>query len=422
MMEQYIPQQDRAFQAPRFVDGPPRTPEPVINKEVVKKEIVQYEGDFDRQKARELLQLQDSGFEDYLSAEQGFNEFITLQLLTMLGERFNRGKSEFMYREVNGKLVGDYSNEPLEDVFERGRAYREIHGNPSERAREQAEVDGFRRTQQMMLDAKAGTKVISVSPPNGETYQHNFFDIFEKKESGEVEAVRYSSALSVEETMEKLFEISTENSFPIEFPEDWSDVGLLSHPILLDTSLSVDQIYRKLHRDHEIMSDDEFDEVTRSVKAIITSYTAVLLSEPENINKHNLHLNAILNAADLAKERIREKKNAVVILYDDYDIDVLGHAPVRAVNAGCGYSGGFNVMAGESALRPFGVAGFARAEDDPSLCKCGGQSPHFHCPGEKTVKPKSNEEGHKKKEPCNFVITVGKNITSCPDCGEGKRC
>jgi hypothetical protein len=362
MMEQYISQQDRAFQAPRFIDSAPSIPEPSLRKEVVKKEIVQYEGDFDRQKAQDLLRLKEQGFEDYASAEQGFNEFITLQLLTMLGERFNRGKSEFMYREVNGKLVGDYSNEPLEDVFERGRAYREIHGNPSERAREQAEVDGFRKTQEIMLHAKEGTKVISVSPPNGETYTHNFFDIFEKKESGEVEAVRYSSALSVEETMEKLFDISVESSFPVEFPDDWSDVGLLANPIVLDTSLSVDQIYRKLHRDHDIMSDEEFDEVTRSVKAIITSYTAVLLSEPENINKHNLHLNAILNAADLAKERIREKKNAVVILYDDYDIDVLGHAPVRAVNAGCGYSGGFNVMAGETALRPFGVAGFARGK------------------------------------------------------------
>lgn len=374
MSELFI-QQDRAFQAPQFMDGPPPAPEPPAGKEIKGRPVVQYEGEFDRNKARNLLRLREWDYEGYQKEEQDFSEFITLQLLTMLGERFNRGKSEFTYRPIDGKLVGEHSDEPLEDVYERGRAYREIHGNPQDRAREQAEVDGFRKIQSVMLDDETpvGAMMISISPPGGEgsTYKHNFFDLARKKDDGEVEMVRYSSALSVEETMERLFELSTEASFPIEFPEDWSDAGLLANPILLDTKLSMDQIYRKLHRDHDVMSDEEFDDVTRAVRSIITSYIACLIKEPENVYKHNVHLNAILNAADLARVRRKERETDKVYLYGDDDIEVLGRAPVRAVNAGCGYSGGFNVAAGESANGPYGVGAFASFGTEKKLnCIC----------------------------------------------------
>lgn len=79
----------------------------------------------------------------------------------------------------------------------------------------------------------------------------------------------------------------------------------------------------------------------------------------------------------------------------------------------------------------------AKAEDDPNLCRCNNQSPHFHCPGKRKIKRKIQKrveykENKEKKnsepkyeeseEPCLTVITVGKNITSCPTCGEGKKC
>lgn len=59
--------------------------------------------------------------------------------------------------------------------------------------------------------------------------------------------------------------------------------------------------------------------------------------------------------------------------------------------------------------------GRKRAEDDPTLCRCKGQFPHFHCPGEKKMK-----DG--KKEKCKKAIIVGRGIVKCPDCGEGKKC
>lgn len=50
------------------------------------------------------------------------------------------------------------------------------------------------------------------------------------------------------------------------------------------------------------------------------------------------------------------------------------------------------------------------AKDDPDLCRCGGKEPHFHCPGSKDGKA------------CNHVIIVGKGISKCPSCGQGKTC
>lgn len=51
--------------------------------------------------------------------------------------------------------------------------------------------------------------------------------------------------------------------------------------------------------------------------------------------------------------------------------------------------------------------------NDPNLCRCSAASePHFHCPGTK----KSSSES------CNHAIIVGKGISQCPNCGQGKTC
>lgn len=50
--------------------------------------------------------------------------------------------------------------------------------------------------------------------------------------------------------------------------------------------------------------------------------------------------------------------------------------------------------------------------EDENLCRCmAAKGPHFHCPGQ-------NESGRA----CKHAIIVGKGITKCPSCGEGKRC
>ncbi len=90
----------------------------------------------------------------------------------------------------------------------------------------------------------------------------------------------------------------------------------------------------------------------------------------------------------------------------------------RVGGGSCGDGVGFG-SAEESVFgyTPDGLAGnFGRQEqkadfrEDKNLCRCKGQDPHFHCPGEK--------EGKK----CSHAIVVGKGIVKCPNCGKGKVC
>lgn len=408
---------------------------PAKESKLLRRKAVQYEPEFDRQKARELLNKK--GSEEYESAEKAFEGFINLQLLTALGERFNRGISEFSYLIKDGKIVGEHSDEPFEDVLERGRAYRQLNGNPIDHARERAEVAGFRTMQAIMTDEATpiGTTVISVSPPGqeGSTYKHNFYDVFRKETGGIIKATRFSSALTPEETLDGLGIIDPRTKFP----RDWDDVSLLSHPMRLDTKLTVEQIHNVLHKDHEVVSEDAFQQVTEETLPLRTAYIATLKEHPDDVNWQHTILNATWNLADSVVtafdngtySRSRQSSHDY---YSEDTIMKLGSLPVRQVMAACGDSGGF--MTGETALGPYSVASFARPEDDPNLCharECVGAKPHFHCGGDKleVVKDKdgnvvTNEYGKEKKMyvSCDYKVIVGAGTKRCPECGKGAVC
>lgn len=441
-VEQYIyNQQDSRFLKPqhRLVKHPVELPDlqtPVSveiykakkEQKTPKRNVVQYELDFDRQKARELYEIKRHQPEKYEEEKKAFEGFIVMQLLTALGERFNRGISEFSYRVKDGKLVGEHSDEPFEDVLVRGRDYRKMHGSPVDHPREAAEVVGFQNMQAVMADEEtpAGTTMISISPPgkSGSIYKHNFYDGYQKQNDGTVRAIRFSSALSPEETLSRLHMLSSQQ----DMPQEVTDAVLLSHPIRIDNSMTLEEVHQYLHEDHEVMSEEDFAIIQEFSTSIRTAYISTLQEDPDSVELPLL-LNAQWNVADDIKEALdngtfaerysRNKQSA----YTKNEIRYFGLAPVRAVDTGCGLSGGVSI--GESALGTFGVGAFGkrRPEDDPNLCRCGGAKPHFHCPGSKTIEEKQ-KDGTKKKKiiDCKHAIIVGSGTTKCPECGEMKKC
>lgn len=399
------------------------------------RKVVQYELSFDQQKARELQRIKFTNPESYEEEKANFEEYLNMQLLTALGERYNRGISEFSYKSKDGKLVGMHSDEPFEDVLIRGRDYRLEYGNVLDHPRETAEVVGFQKMQELILDENTpvGSIVISVSPPGreGSIYKHNFYDMFQKQSDNSVRAVRFSSSLSATETLERLSEVVLNS----EIPEEITDVALLSSPILLGNEMEMEEIHKLLHKNHDVMSEEDFNEIKRRNSELRTSLISSLINNPDDSRSHAIRFNALLNGSDDIADLLKKKKIGTIFegktttYFSDKDIMSLGMRAVRGVDTGCGFSGGMAVGGLSSgfsgAFGYFGVEqfGFTRPEDDPALCKCGGDLPHFHCPGTKTVKEKDKDGNEtKKKKACSYKIIVGRGTTSCPDCGESKKC
>lgn len=376
------------------------------------RKVVQYELDFDREQARDLLASR--GQEGYESRLENFKSFTEMQLVTALGERFNKGLSRYSYINREGVLFGEHSEEPFLDVLERGRSYREIHGNPIDHAREKAEVEGFNKIQDVLGDEEtpAGTILLSISPPGekGSIYTHNFYDGFRKKENGDVEVVRFSNALSAAETVEKLRELSPD----ISVPDELNDVNLLSNPILLQPDvtqqMTLDSIHAHLHMDHAVMSEEDFAVVRNMCAFLIVSYVNALLDNPDDFDTHARMYNALLNKADEVADALQREPESISFMQSSSEmteeqIYYLGNQEVRAVDTGCGFSGGADMStpSGESALGQYSVAMFGMED------RYGGLT--FKCPH------------------CNYENTrpYGKLIEKCGDgqvggCKKSVRC
>jgi len=320
------------------------------------------------------------------------DRYTNRQVETLLGERLNVILSKNRYAIKNNIIYGENMSEPFIDVMTRGRDYRKRIGgeNRIDSKREQAEIDGFTMMQDILCnpDTPTDTMIISVSPPgkNGSLYKHNFYDIFAlKKEKGErfIEARRYSSALSNEEYREKL-----ELFYPKIYGKDVSstDDYFLSHPVVISNSLlkSPDDVHAHLHKNHEYMEEEDFEQVTRVCLPFIKSYIRALSEDPTDVDNHSLILDAILNKADREADYLRRHKGSsydiFVRTYDSVflqkEIEFLGNQPVRQVATGCGTSSGFSKN--NSGARsnsgvfsgPFSIAEFGTDQEWFSCPKC----------------------------------------------------
>lgn len=342
----------------------------------------------------ERLQLRAIAYEPAFDQRIGLKaSYISRQLDTFLGERLNVLLSKNKY-EIKGNLMyGEDMDEPFIEVIKRGVDYRKkVEGeNRVDKEREEAEVDGFAKIQEILSNpnTQIGTMMLSISPPGekGSLYQHNFYDIFTLKEDPPagggkrfVEARRYSSALSLDEYKDKLK--------PLSFMENiLNDADFLSNPIKIDPSTSLrvffenaDQIHSYLHKDHDFMEVEDFEKILLSLEGLKQEY--ILRRNPRI-------LDAMMNKADIKAGFYDYLIGPSVELRIDQEVDFYGKQPVRAVAAGCGSSSSVS----QDKFSPFSVSDFTMTD------KYGDRT--FECPecGKTNVRPK--DELIKNCQHCN---------------------
>lgn len=270
-----------------------------------------------------------------------FASYISSQMETHIGERFNVSLSRYEYDIKNGRLWGKDMNEPFFESLRRGRDYRLANGNRVDKRREASEVVGFEKIEAVLTDSETpdGTMMLSISPPGlvGSTYTHNFYDIFvvKRKQDGTryVEARRYASSLTPEEYLEKI------NTFT-QIEIDATDIAasFLEQPVPIQNTFTPEDLHYCLHKEHNFMNEVEFERVKMGCRHLIEAYARAVLEQPANDVLHKTLFNTILNKADdialhrgkqVAKQSLKEEVSQYAFL------------PVREVVTGCGTSGGY---------------------------------------------------------------------------------
>lgn len=342
---------------------------------------------------------------------------------TSLRERDHTQESRLKFVIEGNKIKAEFEDEPHEVTIIRGRDYRKSHGS-NEIEREAAEVEGFQVVQSVLTakETPVGTTFLVISGPGlvkDTQYEDNFADFYELREDEfgrrYVQYTRFSSALDYEEYKE-VAKILLPNYFDTYKKGDSIDAYLLGHPILmLQRSGEPDEIFSQyFEKDPKAMEERIFLERLRIYQPYIQHYLNILTKpefDPIEIAKS---INLMYLSPDNRQIQTLDLKDVA------HFVSRFGWMQPAKVMAGCGLSAGFKI-GGENSFfsNSVGKFGFTNqieeytgenAKKDPRLCKCGGQEPHFHC------------DGKTKKGTCGHAIEVGKGISKCPSCGEGKKC
>lgn len=334
--------------------------------------------------------------------QEQFLSYVTTQMETHLGERFNVSLSRFEYDIKDGQLWGKDMDVPFIESLKKGRDYRKIHGKEIDRIREEAEVTGFEKMEGLLCDPETpiGTMMLSVSRPgkgvedveeeeedskieivqkkNGfsliknlnepaekSSYEHNFYDVFTVKEDAVgkryIESRRYASALSLEDYKDKLGVFTQ-----LELDEDDPAASLLANPIAIQNTLIPDDIHHYLHKEYGYMDKETFDVIVKHCRGNIVDYVKSLLSNPFDQNGLALRFNSILNKSEeihgaILRDGIEtwQKINPMFSsLQIEEDIEKYGNQLVKEIVTGCGMSGGYDIAKSRMAS-PFSVGQFA---------------------------------------------------------------
>lgn len=316
--------------------------------------------------------------------------YIKKQVETHIGERLNVILSKTKYEIRQGIVFGEGGSEPFIDVLKRGRDYRRQNGSEIDWVREDAEVAGFLKIQEILGNpgTEIGTMMLSIFPQGKKksSYQHNFYDIFTLNQDQDgpfIEARRYSSALTREEYAKFL---------GLDFTPDNSH--FLSNPVKVDglEFKNPDDIHKHLHRDHDYTSEEDYKKIKETCAVLILGYIGALANEDKA--EQILYFNAILNKVDQSNLGIKAGKEIFAEILTKEQVFYLGNLPVRQTMTGCGSSGGFSLEKGSS-NSAFSLAEFGQD-------KYGSRT--FECPqcGKKNIRPENQL------------------VKSCQHCGSSK--
>lgn len=312
---------------------------------------------------------------------------------TALGERFNLAISRIDYYIEDGQLISPEHDEPFLEVTRRGQKYRQENGS-RDINREKAEVEGFAKVQKILTDPTYQDAKIIVISPRGKSdsmYQHNFFDLYQRR-GNQVIMYRFASKSSWRQFAQVANGIDPFNALP----ENPNDADFIANPLI--TYKDTPEILALANLDKEAMREEEYQKLIETVNALKLNYIATLaMGNFEDAQKIFI---ATLNFADeivlKTKDRIvrnqllGEKTAAIIAAYSLQQ--------PRPVLAGCGLQ---QVLISQSpsqfisSLFPYSVSEFA----NNSCPECSQGENHFHCPR------------------CKGQIESGHGITTCPHCG-----
>ena len=317
-----------------------------------------YDIENDRNKGFEINSLAP---EERMVKQEKLASYLSFQMETHLGERFNVVISEYGYDIKNGEIWGKDMGEPFLQSLERGRDFRKTNGQVVDQRREEAEVEGFRKMQEVLVDESTpiGTMMLSISPPGleGSSYLHNFYDILTVKEENSerlIVAKRIASSLTPEEYKEKIGAFT-------EIKVDETDIAasFLENPICIENTLTSEDLQYYLQKDHGFMEKEELERIVGGCNSVIEAYSRAIIEQPGNDYLHKVLFDTVLNKADALSNR--EDDNLEEFSFFTLKDDVARYAgrPVREVMTGCGFSGGYEVSKNQMSS-PFSVLTYAQ--------------------------------------------------------------
>jgi len=324
-----------------------------------------------------------TSIEEYKRKQEQLDTRTRINLETNLGERYNVELATSTYQIVNGKIQNSQHDEPFEEIIKRGVEHRKIYGNPHDHERERAELAGFQKVQKALSSPDFTDKIVIISPSGTEksSYQHNFFDIWQKDKKGLVHMSRYTSKNNLAEHFNSAQELNS--AFPSTF--ELNDSHFLAHPVI--TSESTEDILAKLNPQEETMTTKEYQKLIEACTPLILNY----------INNPTIEAyNAILVGADKHVFEPELLKNLIASQPIEYIIQSFAQIPVRTVSTSCGSQSGFTTRSEIiSGLLPFSVSDFGTFQEDTS---------DFPCPR------------------CGHIIKYGSGTKECPECGLKATC
>ena len=330
-------------------------------------EVLTYEPALDREVYKELNKHKHTHEDAYQETLRGLNSYTKFQVETFIGERLNVGLSKFQYdlrfsSDGVGILHGQGMDEPLLEMIARGRDTRDTVAKEIDHPRQAAEVTQFEKIQEVMGNPEAaiGTTVVSFSPPGkeGSAYAHNFYDVFILKENDKkekyVEARRYASGLSIEESLQKAEKLQPGYTKELKPEKEQVDAFLIANPLVIHEGHKFfdqpDTLHKSLQGDPKAMTYEDFQKKVvqdETFSQMVAFYLQTLEENPDNTMLLNRTLDAIMNRADetagLTKSAYypRQEREGSRLPPPPIaaQINHYGTQEVRQATTGCGLSG-----------------------------------------------------------------------------------
>lgn len=384
-----------------------------------------YTLEFDLDAYQKLRVLKDTDPDTYMQQKEALDATTSFNLVTTLAERLNAAVSRRIDLIGSDGIMRDaFQNRPLIEWYEQGRLARLEQGaSPHDQKREKAEIIGQEKLQAFFADAPVGSMAFFLSRPGTEfqpssaeddhsIYKHNFIDISYKSSGDEITVMRCMSGLSLDDALERVRFLKPD----YQLSETPDDVELLEHPIMLQPDESFitdpDQLHAYLHESlTDALSEEEFTLVKNACMPYIRRYLSFIHDATTVTEPLGRAFNAILNKAD---EVVSELVSADISRLTKYATDsgavatraealLIGLQPVRTVDTGCGFSGGFTIGSSSygSSLSVLEFSGFGLSQETDQY-----GSLHFDCPSCKRRNTRQR----------------GILIPNCQHCGANVRC